>query len=159
MFLVVILFCVLLFRSLLRIYYSSFFFVFFSSRRRHTRCALVTGVQTCALPISTDDNQTHYRKPELDEAAPTVPEGDFVATADAPMYYVSIDGSGKLAWQQNFVDYGGLESPVIEVITGKVGNAYKDFLRRMNISYIIAGRDRIDNALADRKSTRLNSSH
>src|SRR3546814_20580481 len=30
-------FCVLLF--------------FFSSRRRHTRCALVTGVQTCALPI------------------------------------------------------------------------------------------------------------
>src|SRR3546814_3534900 len=29
---------------------SSFFL--FSSRRRHTRCALVTGVQTCALPIS-----------------------------------------------------------------------------------------------------------
>src|SRR3546814_14896453 len=28
---------------------SSMFF--FSSRRRHTRCALVTGVQTCALPI------------------------------------------------------------------------------------------------------------
>src|SRR3546814_6102669 len=27
-------------------------FVFFSSRRRHTSCALVTGVQTCALPIS-----------------------------------------------------------------------------------------------------------
>src|SRR3546814_3297543 len=26
---------------------------FFSSRRRHTRCALVTGVQTCALPIWT----------------------------------------------------------------------------------------------------------
>src|SRR3546814_1328488 len=28
-----------------------FFYFFFSSRRRHTRCALVTGVQTCALPI------------------------------------------------------------------------------------------------------------
>src|SRR3546814_11737828 len=28
-------------------------FFFFSSRRRHTRCALVTGVQTCALPISS----------------------------------------------------------------------------------------------------------
>src|SRR3546814_483261 len=27
---------------------------FFSSRRRHTRCALVTGVQTCALPILND---------------------------------------------------------------------------------------------------------
>src|SRR3546814_17500778 len=29
------------------------FSFFFSSRRRHTRCALVTGVQTCALPISS----------------------------------------------------------------------------------------------------------
>src|SRR3546814_10515157 len=32
--------------------------VFFSSRRRHTRCALVTGVQTCALPISGVQDST-----------------------------------------------------------------------------------------------------
>src|SRR3546814_1582505 len=32
------------------VFYIVFLF-FFSSRRRHTRCALVTGVQTCALPI------------------------------------------------------------------------------------------------------------
>src|SRR3546814_9208367 len=31
---------------------GSRFIFFFSSKRRHTRCALVTGVQTCALPIS-----------------------------------------------------------------------------------------------------------
>src|SRR3546814_10807030 len=31
--------------------FSCVVFFFFSSRRRHTRCALVTGVQTCALPI------------------------------------------------------------------------------------------------------------
>src|SRR3546814_2968558 len=30
---------------------------FFSSRRRHTRCALVTGVQTCALPIYRPDSR------------------------------------------------------------------------------------------------------
>src|SRR3546814_17275193 len=30
-----------------------YLYFFFSSRRRHTRCALVTGVQTCALPILT----------------------------------------------------------------------------------------------------------
>src|SRR3546814_2008762 len=30
----------------------AFLVCFFSSRRRNTRCALVTGVQTCALPIS-----------------------------------------------------------------------------------------------------------
>src|SRR3546814_10782125 len=34
------------------VYIYSFVLFFFSSRRRHTRCALVTGVQTCALPIS-----------------------------------------------------------------------------------------------------------
>src|SRR3546814_2118578 len=32
-------------------------FFFFSSRRRHTRCALVTGVQTCALPIFAGDER------------------------------------------------------------------------------------------------------
>src|SRR3546814_7943974 len=32
------------------------YFFFFSSRRRHTRCALVTGVQTCALPILKTDH-------------------------------------------------------------------------------------------------------
>src|SRR3546814_651143 len=40
--------------------YSSVY-VFFSSRRRHTRCALVTGVQTCALPISQ-----HRRRERFD---------------------------------------------------------------------------------------------
>src|SRR3546814_15876985 len=35
---------------------------FFSSRRRHTRCALVTGVQTCALPISTTSTAISERK-------------------------------------------------------------------------------------------------
>src|SRR3546814_4921281 len=33
---------------------------FFSSRRRHTRCALVTGVQTCALPISDPLNYVNH---------------------------------------------------------------------------------------------------
>src|SRR3546814_4678096 len=36
---------------------------FFSSRRRHTRCALVTGVQTCALPISQPPCRTCAQTP------------------------------------------------------------------------------------------------
>src|SRR3546814_3319772 len=40
--------------SVRRFFMLCSFFFFFSSRRRHTRCALVTGVQTCALPISLD---------------------------------------------------------------------------------------------------------
>src|SRR3546814_13967889 len=56
------------------------FAFFFSSRRRHTRCALVTGVQTCALPIC-----------EVDYAriAPANPEdgGDNALTAMAPVIH------------------------------------------------------------------------
>src|SRR3546814_10299544 len=37
--------------SWLSMYIFGVFIFCFSSRRRHTRCALVTGVQTCALPI------------------------------------------------------------------------------------------------------------
>src|SRR3546814_11502281 len=45
-------------------------FLFFSSRRRHTRCALVTGVQTCALPIS------------------------------APSFHCTASGTGRVLWQR-----------------------------------------------------------
>src|SRR3546814_4177897 len=40
------------------------FIFFFSSRRRHTRCALVTGVQTCALPILNIIGGSHPTKVE-----------------------------------------------------------------------------------------------
>src|SRR3546814_15040404 len=42
--------CFLLVLTDVHLFFISLFF--FSSRRRHPRCALVTGVQTCALPIS-----------------------------------------------------------------------------------------------------------
>src|SRR3546814_13581760 len=50
-----------------------------SSRRRHTRVALVTGVQTCALPISPNNmgpywsnalNQRHINGPTIQPRAP-----------------------------------------------------------------------------------------
>src|SRR3546814_5647346 len=41
--------------------YSTYCF-FFSSRRRHTRCALVTGVQTCALPICQSLRTGHSQR-------------------------------------------------------------------------------------------------
>src|SRR3546814_3199320 len=45
-------------------------FFFFSSRRRHTICALVTGVQTCALPISgANDPVETYAKAFFDRDA------------------------------------------------------------------------------------------
>src|SRR3546814_4321254 len=46
-------------------------FCVFSSRRRHTRCALVTGVQTCALPISLRFDRTY-----LSDCKGGMPVGD-----------------------------------------------------------------------------------
>src|SRR3546814_10361203 len=45
-------------------------FFFFSSRRRHTRCALVTGVQTCALPISAGGHTVFAGRRNGDKLAP-----------------------------------------------------------------------------------------
>src|SRR3546814_4287850 len=50
------------------------YYFFFESKRRHTRCALVTGVQTCALPICSEEGRNEeegdreeVRRPQGDE--------------------------------------------------------------------------------------------
>lgn len=97
--------------------------------------------------VTTDDNFTFYRRPALDENAPTVPEGDFVAER-AAMYYVSVDPSGRLGWESNTLTYVDTTAHIVEVLTGRAGNAYKAFLRKLGISYIIAGEDSLDYGLA-----------
>src|SRR3546814_8638873 len=54
---------------------------FFSSRRRHTRCALVTGVQTCALPISAEDAAEQVFEVDPLVAAEAAREPPLAATA------------------------------------------------------------------------------
>src|SRR3546814_14010502 len=65
------------------------FFFFFSSRRRHTRCALVTGVQTCALPIFPVDVITEIR------AAPQI--ADCIGDAAAWIYVAKSLARGSRA--------------------------------------------------------------
>src|SRR3546814_116661 len=67
---------------------------FFSSRRRHTRCALVTGVQTCALPILiTADELTYDETNGLVVAAGNVEisQSDRVLLADKVTYDINAD--------------------------------------------------------------------
>ena len=94
--------------------------------------------------ITTDDNFTFYKKPNLDESALPVPEGDYLAPSNSTMYYVSIDPKGVLGWQSNIVDYEQANAHVIEVLTNQASNAYKAFLRKMGISYILVGDKEID---------------
>lgn len=106
--------------------------------------------------VTTEENFTKGRKPDVDECAPTVPEGDYVAVTDASIYYVSVDPSGKVGWNSNTLNYA--ERPaahVIEVLTEKASNAYRAFLRGLKISYIIAGDERLDCALTAEKLNRL----
>ncbi len=98
--------------------------------------------------ITTDDNFTLYKKPELDENALPVPQGDYIAEPDAEMYYVSVDPAGRLGWEKEELTYVDTTAHVIEVLTGKAGNAYKAFLRKLGISYIIAGESKLDYSLA-----------
>lgn len=101
--------------------------------------------------VTTDDNFTLYRAPKLDENPPAVPAGDFVAFPHAPMYYVSVDPSGRLGWESSTLTYGDTAAHVLEVLTARASNAYKAFLRELGISYIIAGGDALDYALAMHK--------
>src|SRR3546814_16526987 len=58
---------------------------FFSSRRRHTRCALVTGVQTCALPIY-DHARVAFTDIHPDERSPSACQ----FLQDAVAYYAAL---------------------------------------------------------------------
>src|SRR3546814_4130365 len=84
---------------------------FFSSRRRHTRCALVTGVQTCALPISsrpqkTQKTQKMQSHPDWRRTSAVMRckgcSEQAVAPAKAGVHVVDCDG---------FQLYGGLSMP------------------------------------------------
>src|SRR3546814_6879431 len=74
---------------------------FFSSRRRHTRCALVTGVQTCALPIYSLDLGT------LEPGIRDLPLTLYVLSTGGYRVSVASENQGrlKLAGGQWFVDY------------------------------------------------------
>lgn len=96
--------------------------------------------------LTTDENLTKFKKPELDTNAEIVKAGDFIAK-DINLdnkFYISVDPKGKIAWQNSTIKFGNLTNNIIEIITNETSNEYKYFLRRKNISYIIAGDKNID---------------
>src|SRR3546814_6539711 len=80
---------------------------FFSSRRRHTRCALVTGVQTCALPISrqyeADEAVIYARKFKVPIEWLLTGKGNSVTpVSNSPLASVPIIGIVRAgAWQED----------------------------------------------------------
>src|SRR3546814_1240201 len=73
---------------------------FFSSRRRHTRCALVTGVQTCALPIFGFGSSGIERRSDRGIAAFAL-DAAVAAIEDAGIERDAIDGYVGAPWATN----------------------------------------------------------
>src|SRR3546814_8962393 len=87
------------------------FFFFFSSRRRHTSCALVTGVQTCALPIFLEGSYSSHG----DEIMVVVSAGargspSSEAGEESRIGMMHPDGSG---WRLLNIPLGGISGPVL----------------------------------------------
>src|SRR3546814_7513130 len=139
-------------------------FFFFSSRRRHTRCALVTRVQTCALPISrfaeliegyrrfraTDWEQQRARWEELAEGQS--PKVMIIACSDSRSEPAQIfdTSPGEIFVVRNVAAL----VPPFETSPGRHGvSAALEFaVQFLNVEEIVVMGQ-------DRKSTRLNSSH
>src|SRR3546814_2724468 len=117
------------------------FFFFFSSRRRHTRCALVTGVQTCALPILVADFADNIRR--------------IRALAD------SIDRDTSTSRIVTLQNAGAREiAQALQALAPSAGEGAQAPIAIVPIDSSNAIALRGDQALVarDRKSTRLNSS-
>src|SRR3546814_3113931 len=129
--------------SYTHLYYCIFFF---SSRRRHTRCALVTGVQTCALPISSQSINASVR-PCAKRRAQTLP------MPPTPVMTTML-GIAKCRSKRRFELLRRTTGQTFDISTDDVKTADCEAL--LNADYHIG--DFIRQA-RDRKSTRLNSSH
>src|SRR3546814_6378379 len=108
---------------------------FFSSRRRHTRCALVTGVQTCALPICIAG---------LSFACGFCPADFAGAGASLVAYATSREAADRAA---------------DSLFEAAVERESAFALEALQPAEAVREAMRIAAQSADRKSTRLNSSH
>src|SRR3546814_6308602 len=95
----------------------------FSSRRRHTRCALVTGVQTCALPISAlrfiMEGSGAFTN--VDGHKMTLAANDFVLTPNGTWHEHGVDESGTVCiWQD------GLDIPLMNALEANFYEVHPD---------------------------------
>src|SRR3546814_5725563 len=92
-------------------------YFFFSSRRRHTRCALVTGVQTCALPIWERLSRSgRYNMNQLKEAMM------LLIANDAPLGPEWLDHALKGDWSDHRECHIGGDFLLIYTIEGNLVN-------------------------------------
>src|SRR3546814_6355436 len=121
-----------------------FHMLFFSSRRRHTRCALVTGVQTCALPIFSLRSSSLW-EPRHPLLKVFVMHYLFCKTCFAFFVFVKTqEGESTLKF-----------SFVVVLVGSKPETGFKNVWKSFRSPFSAEA----ERQSKDRKSTRLNSSH
>src|SRR3546814_5300702 len=108
-------------------------FFFFSSRRRHTRCALVTGVQTCALPILSKNSlrRRHAPRPVDAPLRLRLADGDSGTVQAIPSPPASLaihsndnDGAHRGDWRQISAVPVRQRSEQLGIFDSPPGNGY-----------------------------------
>ena len=85
-----------------------------------------------------------------------VPEGDYIVETDLRFYYISLDTVGEIGWESGiFQKPGRPDAHVIEILTEETPAAYRAYLRKKGVSYIIAGDTFLDCKIATEKLKRL----
>jgi riboflavin biosynthesis pyrimidine reductase len=84
------------------------------------------------------------KRPHLVEPNSEVLKVDYVANTNATSFAIAADWHGKLYWDEPEID----GDHIIEVLTECVSPAYLTYLQQSGISYIFAGKDTLDLALA-----------
>jgi riboflavin biosynthesis pyrimidine reductase len=98
--------------------------------------------------ITMEEHFTFGHKLDLrHEHQSPIPRTDYVANNNAESYAIAVDPSGKLGWTKNSVEAWNehrTEDHIVEVLTEEVPDAYLAHLRKIGISYIFGGKDRLN---------------
>ena len=85
-----------------------------------------------------------------------LPYADYRAPAKEHDYLVAVDARGRIGWQSGtFARPGRPEAHIIELLTEQTAPEYLEYLRERGISYIVAGRNRVDFKSALRRLNEL----
>ena len=105
--------------------------------------------------VSMEESFTKGFYPNLDKyKGVLVPEGDYNSQVGIVNYAVAFDTMGKLGWTTSVIvddDPGYNGKAIIEVLSEKAPKAYLAYLRSIEVSYIICGKEKIDLTLALKK--------
>ncbi|MDO7508885.1 RibD family protein [Acinetobacter baumannii] len=90
----------------------------------------------------------------------SVSRQDFIAEQNAERYLIAIDAQAKLRWNSSTVQQGShvrVASHVVEILTENVADDFLEYLQAFGISYIFAGKEKLDlNVAMQKLKTLLN---